>query len=486
MLKHHNKDIYDVIIIGAGISGLVCGCYLAKAGMKVLVIEQHDKPGGYCTSFKRQGFTFDSAAHSLGGYGEGKNFRQIVTELGIDKKVRITRLDPFEIVIAPDFRITFWKDTKKTVNELIKIFPTEKENIHNYFSYYHNLASASQFENAKLRNLTFGSFLRTYFSDNTLINAISFPIFGYGGLPPSLMHAFTGTKIFNEFLIDGGYYLEGGMQTLPNAFAQVIEQNNGTLLYRRLVKRILCKNNMAVGVELSNNESYASKYVVSACDITQTFKTFLEGNSIDKQILDKLNSFTPSISTFILYIGIDKQFDELTPPGANIWYLPSYDADEMFDNITRGDYKNFGAGYMFRVSPDRKTILAFIAASYESKAFWVQNKNIIAANLLSKIENHIPNLKKHIVYFDAATPHTLYRYTLNYKGANYGWAPSQSQLFEPAFRQKTCIKGLFITGHWTAQTHGIPGVAYLGYNTARLILKHEKINPAVYQTSPCI
>ena len=60
-MQKSNNDIYDAIIIGAGISGLVCGCYLAKAGMKVLIAEQHDKPGGYCTSFKREGFTFDAA-----------------------------------------------------------------------------------------------------------------------------------------------------------------------------------------------------------------------------------------------------------------------------------------------------------------------------------------------------------------------------------------------------------------------------------------
>lgn len=60
-------DAYDAVIIGAGIGGLVCGCYLAKAGMKVLIAEHHHKPGGYCTSFKRRGFTFDAAAHSLEG-----------------------------------------------------------------------------------------------------------------------------------------------------------------------------------------------------------------------------------------------------------------------------------------------------------------------------------------------------------------------------------------------------------------------------------
>ena len=40
------KDKYDAIIIGSGIGGLTCGCYLAKGGMKVLIVEQHNKPGG--------------------------------------------------------------------------------------------------------------------------------------------------------------------------------------------------------------------------------------------------------------------------------------------------------------------------------------------------------------------------------------------------------------------------------------------------------
>lgn len=49
------KYDYDVIIIGAGISGLICGCYLAKAGLKVLIVEKNANPGGYCVSFKEKG-----------------------------------------------------------------------------------------------------------------------------------------------------------------------------------------------------------------------------------------------------------------------------------------------------------------------------------------------------------------------------------------------------------------------------------------------
>lgn len=59
------NDMCDVVIISAGIGGFVCGCYLAKAGMKVLICEQHYKPGGYCTSFKRGRFTFDAAIKIL-------------------------------------------------------------------------------------------------------------------------------------------------------------------------------------------------------------------------------------------------------------------------------------------------------------------------------------------------------------------------------------------------------------------------------------
>src|SRR4030043_950702 len=110
-----DKEIYDAIIIGAGIGGLVCGCYLAKAGMKVLIAEQHYKPGGYFTSFKRRGFSFDAAAHSFGNYREGGHVRKILTEIGVDKIIKIKRFDPSDIIIAPDFKLTFWNDTNATI-----------------------------------------------------------------------------------------------------------------------------------------------------------------------------------------------------------------------------------------------------------------------------------------------------------------------------------------------------------------------------------
>jgi phytoene dehydrogenase-like protein len=465
------ENSYDVIIIGAGISGLVCGCYLAKAGMKVLVVEQHDKPGGYCTSFRRKGFLFDAAAHSFGSYREGGHFRKIMTDLGIDKLIKIRRFDPSDIIISPDFKLSFYNDFTKTLDGFTDIFPDEKENIIRFFKAITNI---DQREAARLTDKPFIDLLKGFFNDSRLINTISTPVFGNGGLPPSLLSAFTGSKIFLEFLLDGGYYPEGGMQSLPNAMAAFIQQNGGELIYKKLVKKIIHENGTVIGVSVENNDIYNSKYVVSACDSMQTFKTLLGENITGKDRLNKITSMTPAISTFILYLAIDKPFNELPPVGANIWYLPYYDLEKYYHAVNLCNFSEAG-GYMLRVSPDERTILAFFLAPFISEAFWEQNKKNVAQDFLSRVEKLIPNLKKHIVYFDAATPYTLYKYTLNNQGANYGWAPTPSQLFDPDFRQKSFIKGLYLTGHWVTQTHGIPGVAYLGYNTAKLILKREKI-----------
>src|SRR5258708_12712126 len=54
---------YDAIIIGSGIGGLFCANILAKAGLKILLLERHYMLGGFCSTFRRHGFVFDAATH---------------------------------------------------------------------------------------------------------------------------------------------------------------------------------------------------------------------------------------------------------------------------------------------------------------------------------------------------------------------------------------------------------------------------------------
>ena len=287
-----------------------------------------------------------------------------------------------------------------------------------------------------------------------------------------MMHAFSGSKIFSEFIIDGGYYPEGGIQNLPNTLVKILEQDRGKIIYKRSVKKIILSNRSVTGVELGNNETFNSNYVVSACDMTQTFETFIGERIIGAQICEKLRNMIPSLSTFILYLGIDKHFEGLPEPGTNIWFLPHYDLSSIYNQIQECNFKK--VGYMLRVSPDSRTILSFFGAPFITSSFWKQNKKKIAEDFLDRVEQTIPNIKKHITYFDAATPSTLYRFTHNYKGAAFGWAKTPSQTFESFFSRTSPIKGLYLTGHWTSIAFGMPGTCYSGADTARRIMRNAK------------
>ena len=85
----------------------------------------------------------------------------------------------------------------------------------------------------------------------------------------------------------------------------------------------------------------------------------------------------------------------------------------------------------------------------------------------------MPGLSEHIVHKEAATPYTLYRYTLNYKGASYGWAGTTTQFADIDFKKPSFVKNFYMTGHWTTQGLGIPGVVYSGMSTAKSLFRNN-------------
>jgi phytoene dehydrogenase-like protein len=460
--------MYDVIIIGAGIGGLVCGCYLAKAGRKVLIAEHHFKPGGYCTSFKRKGFTFDAAAHCFGGYREGGMTKKVFKDLGIDRLIPIERFDPSDSVMLHNHTISFWADVDKTISGIAAVFPEEKANISDFFTF---LLKPDPNAFSKIRTWSFKKLLDRYFTSEKLKAMLSAPLLGNGGLPPSLMSAFVGAKIFSEYLLDGGYYPSDGMQALPDALAARFKELGGELRLSSLVKRIKTKDGQVSGVVLEGDGFMPSRYVVSNCDARQTFMKLLGKRHIPENFYGEIKQMIPSVSVFVLYLGINGHFGSLPTPATNIWVLPHYNLDRIYASLGR-NWKADSGGYLIRVSKDCSTILALMLAPYKNRRYWFAHKKTVAEAFIRRVEKEIiPHLSEHIVHKEAATPYTLFRYTFNQKGAAYGWACTPQQLAIPDFRKPSFIKGLYLTGHWTTRGIGISGVAYVGYDTASSLMK---------------
>jgi prolycopene isomerase len=325
-----------------------------------------------------------------------------------------------------------------------------------------------------MRKSTFQNMLDSFFKDNQLKAVLSFPLLGNSGLPPSMLSAFIGAKIFKEFLLDGGYYPAKGMQDIPDTLVKKYQEFGGDLRLSCHVKKIRALDNTVSGVYLEKFGFCPSRYVISNCDSRETFFKLVGRKMLPESFMETVRAMKPSLSVFVLYLGLKNDSVSLPPPGINVWYMPTYNIEKAYRDARKGIFFN-NNGYLIHVSPDKKTILAFMTAPFKNKKYWDENKQKIKEIFTLKIQSEaIPGLSKHVAYSDAATPYTLFRYTSNYRGASYGWASTPSQLALPDFRKPSFLKNLYCTGHWTTLGLGLPGVAYIGYDTAKNILRREK------------
>ena len=81
---------YDAVVIGAGNGGLVAAIRLLQGGAKTLLVEKHNLPGGFATSFRRGRFEFEASLHELNDFGTADNagdVRVLFDELGVTDKI---------------------------------------------------------------------------------------------------------------------------------------------------------------------------------------------------------------------------------------------------------------------------------------------------------------------------------------------------------------------------------------------------------------
>src|SRR5690349_7555490 len=133
-LREWNPDSsYDAVVVGAGVGGLVCANLLARAGLRVLLVEQHYMVGGYCSTFRRQGYTFDAATHFYPLLGNPATLTGgLLRELGIKTEwVKMDPVDHFHFPDASSFSVP--ADFDQYLAKLKAEFPDEANALDQFF-----------------------------------------------------------------------------------------------------------------------------------------------------------------------------------------------------------------------------------------------------------------------------------------------------------------------------------------------------------------
>ncbi|ODS34070.1 MAG: putative phytoene dehydrogenase [Candidatus Scalindua rubra] len=466
------KSKYDVIILGAGIAGLICGTFLAKNGKKVLIIEQHNIPGGYCTSFKRKGFIFDAAVHHIGGCGKWSVVGRCLKELDIN--INFLQLDPMDSINFPSFSVDVPAEIDDYVDLLKKRFPSESEKLSSFFKEFIGLyrATFSAERNKmliKYQDLTYKEMLDIFFTNEQLKMVLSAQ-WGYIGSPPHEVSAIGMCQMLVNYLKDGAFFPVGGTQIFTDAIAQKFIDYDGQIMLSSRANNLLTEGNITKGVTTEKGETFSADIFVSNIDPRQTFFCLMEENAVDDSYLRKIETMKESVSFFLLYLGLDSKVD-LKGLKRGFYHTSN--------NISFSDngwfYISVPTNVDSCLAPDKKQIISVVVSlkdSYDDIEDWVAFKDKMKKYTICYLENFIPNIQDHIEVIDAATPKTLYRYTLNSKGAAYGWAVTVDQTWSNRLQHTTPFKNLFLAGHWTNPGPGICAVVSSGWRVANMVLNN--------------
>lgn len=478
------KD-YDVIIIGGGIGGLACAGILVSEGIKVLVLEKNPVAGGYLTSFKRRGFTFDSAVDCLSGGDKEGAITYLLKKLGVEKEVNLIKIDPVRENIFPGMRVKTWSSINASIEELKRLFPQEK-GIDGFFEKAADIYSgitgwAGEMMQCgedkpavpsvflKYGGITYKNLMDDYLYDERLKSVLSDRC-QFLGLPPSRTSAINMVSLVMSYFISGAYRPEGGCQRLSDALVSGIEKSGGHIIFNKEASRIITEDNVVVGAATADGTEYTADFIVSNIDYVKTCSIIDSGGhatSCRERVLD----YGVSPSFFILYIGAAMDLSFLGS-SSSICYFPSFDMEKVFD-FRRSFTEETPVGVSIPTvldhsmsPPNCHTIMVPELTEYSYAGSWKTEKQRLSDMVLKKAEKIIPGLSKHAVYTEAATPATLERYTANFRGAAYGWQPI------PWLRPiKTGIKNLYLAGHWDGLGSGVITATYSGFKTAHEILR---------------
>jgi prolycopene isomerase len=496
------KSNYPTVIIGAGLGGLCCGAYLAKQGVPVTIIEQHNKPGGYATSFDRAGgkFIFEVSLH--GTSVNNNATARILEDLGVLRRLQLVELPEVYRLKTPDMDISVpQKDPEAYIRLLTKYFPAEKDGIRRFVQQMLGLAEEVDRLHKKkgkffkpifpiqyrkmwnIRNKTLADLINDYVSDTRLKDTLA-ALWGYYGLPPSKLSGFYYANVTGGYLKNGSYYIKQRSQDLSYELAEVIEKSGGQIIYETSVEKILIKNGVVNGILLSEGNVLAAKAVVSNAGAITTFKKLLPPKALPDEYLERLENYRPSLSTFIVWLGLNTELRGKIK-GYSTHVLSGHSAETDYQSCLKGDiehgsfsvtiYDNAFDGYS---TPGTSTLMLLFLCGYEpwrryehdyktgNKTAYYEEKNRWTDILIRRAEKMVvPGLSSLIEVKETATPLTNSRYTGNTEGAIYGFEQSMENAYMTRISNETPIKGLYLAGAWGNPGGGYPGVLRSGQLT---------------------
>jgi phytoene dehydrogenase-like protein len=481
----------SIAIIGAGIAGLSAGCYARMNGFKTTIFELHDKPGGLCTSWERDGYTIDGCLHWLVGSSPTHSFHQIWRELGALHNTEVYDYEEFFRIEGSDGKtLVFHTDIDRLEEHLLQLSPSDGGPIRRLcrtarlFSQVDTTSSSFRMtfnKTAKLlpfllrlllyRKISVQEYARKFqdpFLRRAFVAAFDLPDF------PILALAFVMSWIHNR---TAGYPLGGSLE-----FSRRIEKRfvslGGQISYQSRVEKILVKKGRAVGVRLQNGEEHRADFVISAADGHATLFEMLGESLVDARTREQYQTLKPFPPLVYVGMGLDTDMTGLPHNVHCLLDTPIRIAGVTHDKISFRHYC-----YDPSLAPAGKSVVVtMLTGDYDywrdlagDPARYESEKRLVCDQVIDLLERRFPETAGRVDMVDVATPLTFERYTGNWRGSFEGWLMTTGTIFLRMKKQLPGLKNFYMIGQWTQPGGGVPTGGMHGKNIIRRICKEAGI-----------
>lgn len=521
---------YDVIIAGGGHNGLVAAAYLARAGRRVLVLEQREVLGG-CAPTEA---IWPGYRVSTGAYLVSLLQQRIVKELRLEEYGYhpMAKDPPFFTAFPSGRHLFMWQDDRRTREELAKFSPRDAARLPAYELHLERLAiivesllletppalppqGLGDFADwlkfaGRLRGLTTrdiaalvkvftqsaSDFLDEWFeSPEVKVTLVTDGVIGANGGPRS-----AGTAYILLHHVMGGIggrrgvwgFVRGGMGAISEAIAAVARSHGAEIRTRATIKSFEVREGLVRGVVLEDGSIFNARFVASSLDPKRTFLGLIEERELPEEFLAGIRRFRCEGTSAKVNLALNGLPEFKAYPGApgpqhraTMHICPSIDyVEQAWDDAKYGRASErpllemtIPTQYDPSLAPEGRHVMGIFLqyAPYTLRdGNWDDLREPFLDRVLGVIEEYAPNIRGIIEHVQMLAPLDLER-RFGITGGNifHGeMALDQMFFLRPAAgyaRYRTPVRGLYLCGSGAHPGGGVMGAP--GYNAAREMLK---------------
>ena len=417
-----SQELYDTIVIGAGMSGLGAGIRLAMFDKRVCILEQHSVWGGLNSFYKQGGRQFDVGLHAMTNFSpKGEKRGPLPTIL---RQLRL-KWEDFDLIPQlgskinfPDAKLDFNNDLSVLIESVREQFPDQLDRFIHLCDHVKNHDDSrlpTEFVSAR-------KVVQTHIKNPLLIDMIFCPLMFYGSATEHDMDWNQFVIMFKAIYFEGFSRPHAGVRKILKTLRRTYKDRGGEMRTNAKVQSILPQPDGGAIVLLTTGEEIHAKKILSSVGLPETKE--LLGESVENSLVGNL-SFVESIfclnkmprdldiTSTIQFFSHSHQFnyqktETLVDYSSGILCCPNnFDDPEPLDEG------------LLRLTHIANPDLWKNLRESNIKAYNEQKKQMVEKEI-EGLKNIIPEFASHITYIDTFTPATIERFTLRRSGAVYG------------------------------------------------------------------